>query len=273
MKYLKTLIVVVIILFLLFVAYNGIFPYTAPDWMGFSPYDTAKDGPAPKKLWDWLDLLIVPLSIATMGLLYNKIEKSKEEKKEFENKQNEILDSYFKVISDLILKSNLLDITLNNKSRIIARTRTIVAIENLNDERKGQVLQFLHESKLINTEIIELLGANFKSSEVSGIVLKDVTIKGVYFCNSKFIKTYLDNSVFTSCDFSDTNFSDSSMNNTDLSYTKLRRCQLRNINLTTVNFDGADLTDANLTDSTIMQSQLDKIFNKNNIKLKNTKIL
>jgi len=273
MNYVKTIIIIFIIGFSLYIGYNGIFPYNSPEWMGFAPYDATKNGPEPKKLWDWLDLLIVPISIATIGWIYKEYEKSKDEKKDFENKQNETLDSYFRVISDLIIKSNLLDIDLNKESKIIARTRTIVAIESLSDERKGQVLQFLHESKLINKDIIELLGANFKSAEVSGIVLKDTIIKGVYFCNSKFIRTYLDRSVFSACDFTFTDFTDSSMRNTDLSYTKLINCKLVNIDLTTVEFEGADLTGADLTGSTILQKQLDKIFKKNNIKLNKTKVL
>ncbi|SHH92678.1 Pentapeptide repeat-containing protein [Flavobacterium sp. CF108] len=273
MKYIKSIIILFIIAFSLYIGYNAIFPYNSPEWMGFAPYDAVKSGAEPKKLWDWLDLLIVPLSIATIGWIYKEYEKSKDEKKDFENKQNETLDSYFRVISDLIIKSNLLDIHLNKESKIIARTRTIVAIENLNDERKGQVLQFLYESKLIDKDIIELIGANFRTSEVSGIVLKDTIIKGVYFCNSKFIRSYLDRSVFTACDFTNTDFTDSSMQNTDLSYTKLIRCKLVNIDLTTVDFEGADLTDADLTNSVILKSQLEKIFKKNNIKLNKTKIL
>lgn len=272
-NYIKTIIIIIIIAFSLYIGYNAIFPYDSPEWMGLAPYDAVKNGPEPKKLWDWLDLLIIPLSVAIIGWIYKEYEKSKDEKKDFENKQNETLDSYFRVISDLIIKSNLLDINLNKESKIIARTRTIVAIEILNDERKGQVLQFLYESKLINNNIIELLGANFKSSEVSGIVLKDTTIKGVYFCDSKFIRSYLDRSVFTACDFTNSDFSDSSMQNTNLSYTKLINCKLINIDLTTVDFEGADLTNADLTNSIILESQLKKIFIKKNIKLNKTKIL
>lgn len=272
MKFIKIILIAIIVLFSFYIAYNAIFPYTSAEWMGFVTYDKNTNEQDVKKLWDWLDLLIIPLSIAIIGWIYKENEKLRDSKKEFENKQNETLDSYFRVISDLIIKSHLLDNKLNSESKIIARTRTIVAIENLNSERKGQVLQFLHESNLINN-VIELLGANFKSSEVSGIVLRNTTIKGVYFCDSKFIKSYLDNSDLTSCDFTNTDFSDSSMQNTNLSYTKLINCKLVNIDLTTVNFEGVDLTNADLSNSKILKTQLDKIFKKNNINLTKTKIL
>lgn len=273
MKYLKIIILAILIGFTLYVGYNAFFPYNSPEWMGFAPYDESKNGPEPKKLWDWLDLLIIPISVGLVGWIYKDYEKSKESKKEYENKQNEILDSYFRVISDLIIKSNLLNNDLNEESKIIARTRTIVAIENLSGDRKGQVLQFLHESNLIGNGVVDLIGGNFRNSEVSGIVLRNITIKGVYFSNSEFVKTFLDNSDFTSCDFSNTNFDQSSLENTNFSYTKLVNSKLTNIDLRTINFEGCDLENADLSNSKILQSQLDKIFKKENINLTKTEIL
>jgi uncharacterized protein YjbI with pentapeptide repeats len=273
MKYFRKIIGTIIIIFSLYIAYNAIYPYDSPEWMGFAPHDETKDGSSPKKLWDWLDLLIVPSSIGIVSWIYSMQEKEKETRKEYENKQNETLDSYFKTISDLIIKSNLLNHNLNKESKLIARTRTIVAIENLNSVRKGQVLQFLYESNLIHYNILELVGANFRYSEVSGIVLRNITIKGVFFCNSTFIQSFLDNSNFTACDFSNTDFTDSSMQNTNLSYTKLLNCKLINLDLTHVDFEGADLTNADLTNSKILQTQLDSIFKKKNIKLNKTLIL
>lgn len=272
MKILKYLIVVLIILCAIYIGYNGIFPYDSPEWMGF--YSTNDKGIAnPKLLWDWLDLLIIPSSVALVGWIYKEFEKSKDAKKEYENKQNETLDSYFRNISDLIINNNLLDNNLNNDSKIIARTRTIVAIENLSGDRKGQVLQFLHESNLIRNNVVDLVGANFKDSEVSGIVLTDISIKGVFFCRSEFVKTYLQNTDFSACDFSETNFDGSLLLNTNLSYTKLVNCKLTNIDLTTVNFEGADLTKADLSFSKISKTQLDGIFKKTNINLTKTQIL
>lgn len=273
MKPVKIIIIILLAFSAIYVGYNAFFPYDSPEWMGFAPHDETKNGPQPKLLWDWLDLLIVPISLGLIGWIYKEYEKSKDSKKEYENKQNEILDSYFRVISDLIIKEKLLDSKSNDESKIIARTRTIVAIDNLSGDRKGQVLQFLYESNLIRDNVIELIGANFRNSEVSGIVLKNITIKGVYFSTSEFIKTYLDNSDFTSCDFTGTNFDESSLNNTNLSYTKLVGCKMTNMDLTTINFEGADLTNANFTNSKILQSQLDSIFKKGNLILTKTQIL
>lgn len=272
MTKIKVELIIIIIILLAFLIYYALFPYYSPDWTGFRYYNNVNQLEV-KKLWDWLDLLIVPVSLILLGWLYKTYEKTKEEIKEIENKQNEILDSYFRIISEFISNSNLLDTNKNKESRVIARTRTIVALENLEGERKGQVLQFLYESNLIDNEKINILGANFKCLQVSGIVLRKLTIKGVYFCNSNFENTFLDKSRFISCDFTNTNFNKSSMEDTSFEYSNLSKCKLSNIDLTKVNFEGSNLNDADLSNSIINRSQLDKIFKKKNLKLNNTEIL
>lgn len=272
MRYLKITIIVVLSVVFSLLIYNAIFPYGSPEWMGIRFYNE-KNQLEVRKLWDWLDLLIVPLSLIFLGWIYQSYEKSKADKKEKENQQNEILDSYFRTISDLINKSNLLDITKNKESKIIARTRTIIAVENLEGERKGQVLQFLYEANLIDDKKINILGANFREVQVSGIVLRKTTIKGVHFCDSDFENTFLDGSNFISCNFSNTNFNGSSMENTNLEYSDLSNCKLTNIDLTKVNFEGANLNYADLSNSIITQSQLNSIFQKDRIKLNNTEKL
>lgn len=272
MKYFKIIIIVIISVLLSLLIYNAVFPYGSPNWMGLKFYSDNNQLEV-RKLWDWLDLLIVPLSLIFLGWIYQAYEKSKTERKEKENQQNEILDSYFRTISELINKWNLLDKTQNNESRIIARTRTIVAVENLEGERKGQILQFLFESNLIDDEKLNILGANFREVQASGIVLRNTTIKGVHFCDSNFKNTFLDGSSFISCNFSNTNFNGASMENTNLGYSDLSYCKLTNIDLTRVNFEGANLNYADLSNSKITQSQLNGIFKKDKIKLNNTEKL
>ncbi len=272
MRFVKISIAAIIIVPLAYIFFNAIFPYGSPEWMGIRFYNDENEIEV-KKLWDWLDLLIVPLSLILLGWIYRAYEKSKEEKKEIENQQNEIIDSYFRIVSDLIIKSNLLDKIKNKESKIIARTRTIIAVENLEGERKGQVLQFLYESELIDNIGLNILGANFRNVQVSGIVLRGITIKGVYFCGADFENTFLDKSCFISCNFSNTNFKGSSMENTSFKYSNLSNCKLTNIDLTKVDFEGIDLSNADLSNSKITRLQLNSIFKKSNLKLNNTEII
>lgn len=213
-----------------------------------------------KTLWDWLDLLIVPASIGIIGWIYKEYEKSKEERRLKEDKYSDTLDSYFKVMTDLMLNSKL---PKNKQSRKIARTRTIVALENLDGERKGQIFQFLKETKLLDK--IDILGANFSEGDFEGLVFRNQILKGINFKNSNFDNSYLDGSQFVSCDFDSCTFSNSSLIGVDFFYSKLNNSSIRNTDITTVKFEGVELNNADLRNTKILSSQLIDIekYNKN----------
>lgn len=234
------------------------FPYSSPKWMGF--IENTSDEIKIKTLWDWLDLLIVPTSIGIIGWIYKDYEKKKEEKKQIENTNNEIFNNYIKNISELILKNNLLE--SNKNAANLARTLTIVALENLDGERKGQILQFLKESDVLQK--VELLGANFKNSDLQGIVLKNQIFKGIDFSNSNFQNSFLDGTQFISCNLSSSNFSNSSLLNVDFNYSNLCDSILKNNDLESVKFNCAEMHNADLRNSTIKKAQIEEItkFNK-----------
>jgi uncharacterized protein YjbI with pentapeptide repeats len=249
-------------------------PDTAPFWTGFGKYNEETDGPRAKTLWDWLDLLIIPFVIGILAWSFKEAEKEKATKSEEERAQNETLDSFINIMTELITKYNLANQNSTSETRIIARTRINLAFNNLNSSRKGQVLQFLFESSLIDkSPKIKLLGSNIKNTNLDGIVLNGVEIKGAYFNNSTIKDANLNGAVFTSCDFTEADLSNSLTKNTDLSYTNLTKAKLMNMDLSSVNFEGADLTKANLKGSIIRQEQLDKIFKKQGIIITKSKLL
>lgn len=240
----------------------------APKWTGFGPYDEKVDGPRGKTLWDWLDLMIIPLTIGFIGFLYKEADQEKSINKQKEKDQLTNVDSFFKILTELITKNNLLNNTSNDPNRIIARTRSIQALDEADSERKGQILQFIYESGLINLKpILNLNGVNAKKSNLEGIVLRYAEIRGAYFNNSCLKNTFLDNSCFISCDFSNSNFTECSLNNTDLSYTNLSNTNLKNLNLLTVNFEGANLNNADLRGSQLSKIQYDNILKKEGLKI------
>lgn len=274
MKILRIIFIFILLLSAIAIGYFIIYPTLAPDWTGFGPYFLEKNEVRAKTLWDWLGLLIIPSTLGLIGFLYNDYQKKKNEEKEKEQKLNNILDSYFKIMGQLITNSDLLDSKTSIKSKTLARTRTLVALENLDGERKGQILQFLYESNLINEKkIVDLNGANFQESELKNIVLRKATINGVYFKNSNLSNSHLENANLTSCDFEKSNLSYSSLDNTNLSYTNLTSCKLTNLDLTSANLEGAKLNYADLRGSKIKQDQLDSIFNKKGIIIDNELII
>lgn len=260
------------IIFVVFIAFYALAP-NPPEWTGFGESEVDATKVPAKTLWDWLDLLIIPMVVVIIGGLFSEIEKEKSKKREEERSQNEILESFLQTMTDLIIQYKLQN-TPTSQTSAIARARINIATNNLNGERKGQVLQFLYESDLINLNPkLSLLGANMKKAVLDEIVLGKSEIKGIYFNQASIKNVNLDGAILTGCDFSEANFSNSSLKNVDLSYSNLTKAKLINLDLTTVNFEGADLTKANLKGSKILKEQLDNIFIKQKIKTSKTNIL
>ncbi len=272
MKTLKIIITILLLALLGYIGYLAFLP-SPPDWTGFGERKISQGIEPSKTLFDWLELLIIPLSLGLLGWLYKEAEKSKAKKSEDERSKNETLSSFFNVITDLLKNHNL----ANNPSVqtiAMARTRINMTLSQLDGTRKGQVLQFLYESDLIDINPkLKLLGANFNGSILDEIVLGGAEIRGANFRKASLKNTNLNGIILNSSNFEKADLSGSLLQNADLGYSNLRESKLKNMDLTSVDFDGADLTKANLRGSTISQVQLDSIINKDKIKLSKKKIL
>jgi uncharacterized protein YjbI with pentapeptide repeats len=226
-----------------------------------------------KTLWDWLDLIIIPASIALFAWMYTEFEKDKNERIEEEKIKSNILESFINTMTELLVQHNLAS-NPDQKRLAIARTRINMALSQLDGQRKGQVLQFLYESDLIDKNPkFKLLGNNFNDAVLDNIVLGDSVIKGAYFKNASMRNANLNGIDLTSCNLENVDLFESLLENANLSYTILTNANLENIDLSTVDFEGANLTKANLNGATIRQSQLDGVFKKEGIQLSKTIII
>ena len=107
-------------------------------------------------LWDWLQLAIVPLVLAGVGLWFTQVQKSNEQTIASDNQREKALQDYIDKISELLLKEHLSELTADGKLepkydevRNIARVRTLTVLRGLDAIHKASVLQFLHESGLL----------------------------------------------------------------------------------------------------------------------------
>ena len=255
-----------------YVAFQALRP-NPPTWTGFGESTKKDDIVAAKTLWDWLDLLIIPAVIAIIGWSYNKADKTKTRRSEEEKAQNETLNLFIQKLTILVTEKNLLNDT-SGQIKAIARTTINLSFNCLNGERKGQALQFLYESNLIdNQPIINLVGSNLRNIVLDEIVLSKSEIRGAYFNNASLLDTNLNEANLIGCDFTKANLSGSLTRNLDLSYSDLTEAKLMNMDLTTVNFEGVTLTKANLKGSKITKCQLDSVFRKEKIKTKKTEVI
>lgn len=265
MNIFRWLVLVVFICFAIFVAYFAFIP-NPPSWTGFGERTIDQNKEAAKTLWDWLELLIIPLAIGVFGWFFKTSEKAKAQIIEEEKAQNSSLESCIDSITNLIINHRLTN-NPETEIKIIAQTKISLALSNLNGTRKGQILQFLYESYLISRNpLVKLQGANFKDALLDEIVLANSEINGAYFNNASIKRARLDEAILIGCDFSGVYISNSRMENVNLSYSYLIKARLYDIDLTSVDFEGADLTGAKLKRCKINQAQLDMILLKDGIK-------
>src|SRR2546421_11998745 len=84
-------------------------------WTGFSG----------KTLWDWLQLLIVPIVLAGGGYLFGTWQHNVDQQQALDQQQSTTLQTYIDNIQDLLLNHNLLKSKPIDDVAILARARTL----------------------------------------------------------------------------------------------------------------------------------------------------
>jgi hypothetical protein len=109
-------------------------------------------------LWDWLQLLIVPLVLALIGVAYTAGQQQKQQY-EFEQQraQEATFQTYLDVMRVLLLNEHLKTADADSSARAVAQAQTLAAFRQMSNEDKGIALRFLHDSSLIqkNRPIVE----------------------------------------------------------------------------------------------------------------------
>ena len=240
----KTLLVAFIALLgatlLVLLAVEG---YDLP-WTGFAERVLADNEVVPAKtLWDWLDLLVVPVVLAIGAYLLEGSRKRSERAVESDRQKQQILDGYFEYVSDLLLSNHLSNTTTADLARELARTRTLTALRLLDGKRKAQVLQFLYEARLIDPRpVINLNGADFKGALLDEATLSGAELRGAYFAGASIRFATLVGTDIRGSDFSGVDFTWS-----DLTNARLAQAKLDNANIQTATLKDTDLSDVDLS--------------------------
>ncbi len=246
-------IVVGIAIVILFVTIFNMLGYVFLwEWVGVVNYENIKT----KTLWDWTELLLVPIVLAVGVWWLNKSEKEIElkiaEKRRLEdkmvaeqrattereiardNQRQNALESYFDRMTSLLLDYDLRKSEgIRNEVRSVARTRTLAVLRNLDGKRKGQLIKFLHESELIIgvDPLIDLRGAD----------LREVDLQGAFL-----LKANMSEADFQYADLRESNLKGANLWRSDLSHANLSKAHL----------SGAKISEAKLFDADMSQSVL-----------------
>ena len=191
------------------------------DWTGF----------AGKSLWDFMEVLIVPLFLAIIAIWFN--EQSKKRDLQFQARranldreissqqfQQRILNEYLDKMTSLLEEKDfvLLNVESDDKTNNVLKTAqviTVTALRQLQKDQQDIVIQFLRDAGLHS---FLLKNAFLAEADLSNLNLEKI----------------------------------------DFSQANLNNCNLENSNLLDANFSRASLQSANLKSSNLMRANCDE---------------
>ncbi len=171
------------------------------DWTGFNEYvgPQVQQYQPTKKLWDWLQLLIIPLVLAVAALLFNRATTRTEQKIALDKQREDLLQAYLDRMSALLLEKSLVT-SPSEEARNVARVRTITILFQLDARRIGYVFAFLREAGLMsaksNSNIVSLSQANLSEAylrfaNLSKANLSEADLSGAYLNIANLSETNL----------------------------------------------------------------------------------
>jgi hypothetical protein len=147
-----------------------------------------------KTVWNWMELLIVPLALAVIGLAFSVQQDARQQRVEnqraeaerelaVQRAQDEALQAYLDQMSTLLLEKDLRDSEAGSEVRTLALARTHTVLESLGPSRKSELMQFLLEADLVEgldgrDPIIELGTADLKGANLTGAVMPFAYLSG-----------------------------------------------------------------------------------------------
>ena len=239
-----------------------------------------------RTLWDWMQLLIIPAVLAVGGFWFNHRERkeaelradterkaaevrAKNERDIAEDDQREAaLQAYINEMSELLLHANLRTSMPEDEVRKIARVRTLTVLPRLDGQRKGNIIQFLYESGLINKDkrIIDLGGADLREVNLRGSRLVGVILAGASLGRANLKEAYLREANLMGADLFGVNLKFAylgealiigvNMREADLNAANLGGADLNSANLMEVHMRGAYLNKANLGGANLIKADL-----------------
>jgi hypothetical protein len=204
-----------------------------------------------KSFWDWLQLLIVPLILAFGAFSLNYASETRDKQRAEERKQQELLKDYFSKMQTLIVETKKskdsqpkivetkksVETTKSKDSQPnpdgapllpefipIAQALTLAVLDELDGKRKGKVISYLADSKLITANIkdqkskpvIDLRKANLKK-----IVLEDVSLDGLSITGADMTEAKLTEVILTNSNLVSSKFINATLDTVDFSGSKL----------------------------------------------------
>lgn len=246
--------------------------------------ETASEGSAPmrdgfwqwtgfgdKTLWNFLELLILPVSLI-VGVWYLNSQTSQQQQQSIasqsveqqqvaemavEQTQQETLDRYIEEVVTSI-EGGLLTSNANAQQRDIARARTLLTLRSLDPERKALLVQFIYESGLISTTntIVPLNRADLNGLDLRTAYLPQANLQETLLANTEFVGATLEGVDLSISDLNGAGLGDAFLFQANLSRAELKSADLSQAILVRANLSGANLEGATLDGAFLVRTNL-----------------
>lgn len=177
-----------------------------------------------KKLWDWQALLFFPISGALLVSLFTQWQNDRQQELETLRAERAVVEAYLEHIGKLLLTEDLRTAGKNSDVRLLARARTLAALDGVNDHRKVRLLEFLYETELIQRgpqgepPIISLRFANLNDTPlVSRHILSNTDLDRAELIHANLGKAKLINANLPRADLSGADLTGADLSGADLS--------------------------------------------------------
>ncbi len=174
-----------------------------------------------KTLWDWMQLLFIPVVLAIAGFWFNHRERKAAElraenewKAAEDNQREEALQAYLRTMSELIFERHLQHKEPMAIGWPVTRAHTLTVLSRLDANRKRSVLQFLRETELIINEDddkrIDHIRGKLKlhGADLSGANLRNLKLDKANLSETNLSGANLSEAILTGADLSGANLSE-----------------------------------------------------------------
>lgn len=247
-------------------------------WAGFSEsYGPDGEWRGAKTLWDWIDLLLAPAAlVAGLLVLSEAIRRMGREAEErrarseweiaLDRSREAALQAYLDRMMDL-MGDGLCASDPGDVKRTIARARTLTVLRQLDVERKGLLLQFLHGSGLIgkgmesNGETRQVI-ADLRKADLSGVNLSGADLSDADLSEVNLSWANLNGANLAGINLYESDLEGANLRGSDLRWADLRGARLGGADLIRAdlrwaNLESADLSKANLSKAILYEAHLE----------------
>jgi hypothetical protein len=215
------------------------------EWTGFPQ----------KKLFDWIQILVIPVAVAVGTFVLNRMSKKRDEAAERaqdkrdeaarqaqkerdeeiseQRTQDAALQTYLDRMSLMLVERPLLTARPGEPLSVVARALTLTILERLDEYRKRVVLEFLYEAGLINRDrpVIDLGDTYPRANRMMATLGLEGDLAELYR-GGGFVRA--------------PGFESAQLQAATLARSHLRAAHLKGAHLQAANLEAADLREANL---------------------------